>query len=86
MTSGKERDSHGTAKKAGSVQGVAAAPGLPCKPTIVPGREPGWEMRGSGRKQEENVKVIRDSHPGDNPDASKAGPALTLQLQLMPTV
>lgn len=86
MTPGKERDSHGTAKKAGSMLGGTAAPGLSCKPTVFPGRELGWETRGSGRKQEENVQVISDFHPGDNPDASKAGPALTLQLQLMPMV
>ena len=74
------------AKEAGSLQGSSAAPELLCKPTVIPGRVLGWEMGGPGRRQEENVQVISDSHPGDNPDASKAGPALTLQLQLMPMV
>lgn len=76
MTPGKERDSHGMAKKTESVWEGAAAPGLLCKPSVIPARELGLETRGSGRKQEENVQVISDSHPADNPDASKADLAL----------
>lgn len=63
-----------------------AAPGLPCRPTVFPERELGWETRGSGWKLEENVRAIGGSHPGDNPNAWKAGPALMLRPQLMPMV
>lgn len=47
---GKERVSHGTAKKAEGMQGGTVALGLLCRPTTIPVRELGWEMDKAGGK------------------------------------